>query len=173
VGNLRIWQSVAQEVRVYTLCERLPSTRCSRCEGNHRDQIALTGRSRCQPHADCRRQARVPPSGIQLTPVIWFQIWSFVRGTPARCERSGWFLDREGHTVHSFCPLSFCNRARSRNPLKVVVQCSFWSRSHHSRRSQKFPDELKRNRQKRTRDTARWILMFLGRLASRANRDEM
>jgi hypothetical protein len=34
--------------------------------------------------------------------------------------------------------------------------------------SQKFPDELKRNRQKRTRDTARWILMFLGRLASPA-----
>jgi len=40
-----------------------------------------------------------------------------------------------------------------------------------ARPSQKFPDELKRNRQKRTRDTARWILMFLGRLAS--NRDEM
>jgi hypothetical protein len=30
--------------------------------------------------------------------------------------------------------------------------------------SQKFPDELKRNRQKRKRDTARWILVFLGRL---------
>jgi hypothetical protein len=31
--------------------------------------------------------------------------------------------------------------------------------------SQKFPDELKRNREKRTRGTARWILMVLERLA--------
>jgi hypothetical protein len=34
--------------------------------------------------------------------------------------------------------------------------------------SQKFPDEFKRNRQKRTWNTARWILMFLGRLANPA-----